>query len=728
MRDAWKTALVCALLVAAIAGLYGKVGGYPFIHLDDNIYVSMNPRVNTGISADNIRWSFTFSNGVDGEKPYWHPLAWISHMIDCELFGLDAGMHHLSNVLYHAINVVLLFLGLHLMTGSLWRSAFAASLFALHPVNVDTVAWITERKNLLSTTFWLLTIIAYWFYTIKPSVTRYCLVALAFCLGLLAKPMLITLPFTLLLLDYWPLGRLRITDGQRLLQAVRSRDFMKLILEKIPLLAISVVFGFITLSSLAVTEQILSNQVAMSLKIENAIVSYAVYLSKMVWPTGLSIFHPFPVFVPAGKVVLSLALLLAISFVALYVHKSHPYIPVGWFWFLGTLVTVIGIVQGGLWPAYAERWAYVPYIGLFVAVAWTAPALLKSLGRASLATAPLALAVLVSLCALTWNQIGYWKDDYTLFSRSLALHADNYPSHAALASFYIGRKEYGKGLDHFDRALAISPGNPYLLYDKAELLVKMEDTDGAIRCLQDALLSKPDHVDSRLNLGNLLILKGETDLAIEQYKAILQIDPGKTKAYNNLGNAYLRKSDLAAASGYFMKALELQPGFKDALMGLKKVEELQARYGQVSEGLEREIQADPGNPGPYLKLAALKQQQGDAEGALTAYRKALSIKPDSVAALYGMVLIHAGRQEYGQAIELLQSMRTIQPDNPENYYNLACMYARWNRPDEAISWLKQALDHGFANIDLIRKDPDLAGIRDTQFVKGLLAQEQTKGK
>ncbi len=721
MLGSWRAALVCLLLAMAVFSLYLQVADHPFIWLDDKLYITKNTHVNGGFSLENLAWSFKFSDA--GERTYWHPLTWLSHMLDCELFGLNAGMHHLSNVLYHMINTVLLFLALHLMTGSLRRSAFAASLFALHPVNVDTVAWITERKNLLSTTFWILTLIAYWFYAQNNTARRYCLVAVAFCLGLLAKPMLITLPFTLLLLDYWPLNRVRIKEGQTLLQALQSRDSMKLVMEKVPLLIISFLFGLITIRSLAVTDQILAYHVPMGLKIQNAVVSYAIYLSKMVWPTDLTIFHPFPTFISGWTVAASLALLLSITAAAALAYRKYPYLITGWLWFLGTFVTVIGIVQGGLWPAYAERWAYVPYIGLFVALAWLIPDLFRNARYKSPIMAAMAAIVLGSFFAVSWHQVGYWKDDHALFTRSLDINPDNYPSHSALAFHYIGLKDYKTALSHFGKALDISPGNPYILYDQADLLIKMGKTDNAIGSLQESIRNKPDHIDARLNLGNLLMQKGEIGMAIEQYNAILRIDPRKAKAYNNLGNAYLQKADPARAAEFFRKALELQPDFADAKNSLGKIEEIQARYREASATIERELQADPGNPVLYVKLAGLRQQQGDTEAAIAAYEQALSIKPDSVGALYGIALSHAGRQEYGKAIEFLQAVMKIQPAHPENYYNLACMYARWNKPDEAVSWLRQAIDRGFRDLDLIRKDPDLAGIRDTEFVRNLMAQD-----
>lgn len=657
MRERLKTALVCLCLATAVFILYAQVLDHPFIWLDDKHYIVSNTHVNGGFSLENVAWAFRFSQ--TGEKTYWHPLVWFSHMLDCQLFGLNAGLHHLSNVLYHAVNAVLLFLALRLMTGSLWRSAFAAALFALHPVNVDTVAWLAERKNLLSTAFWLLTVIAYWFYTRRIRAWRYCLVVFFFLLGLLSKPMLITLPCTLLLLDYWPLKRIRFDEGRTVLQTLKSRDFLTLVLEKVPLFAFSFAFGFLTIHSLAVTDQFVTQPVPMGLRIENAIVSYAVYLHKLFWPAGLTIFHPFPILIPAWKIATSLALLLAVTAAAVFSFRRHPYLITGWLWFLGTFVTVIGVVQGGLWPAYAERWAYVPYIGLFFALSWLAGGFLKHTGHRAVIAGVMAFLILGCLSSVSWRQLGFWKDDYTLFSRSLSLDPFNYLSHSALASHYIVRKDYSSALSHFEQALAISPGNPYIMYEQANLLVKIGRKDEAIRILREALRSKPNHFDARLNLANLLFIRGKLDEAMVHYKVLIHMNPGDPRAYYNLGNAHLRKSDLTEAEGYF--------------------------------------------------------------------RKSLQIRPDWVEALYGLALVYTARQEYAQAVETLQAIRGIQPSNPESYYNLACIYARWNKPNEAVSWLKQATDRGFGNVDLILKDPDLAGIRNTDFVKGLITQGTTSG-
>ncbi|MBU2621995.1 MAG: glycosyltransferase family 39 protein [Proteobacteria bacterium] len=355
--------LIGIILFIMTFAVYRQVINHEFITFDDGIYVTDNASVKKGISLRGILWAFSLTEKYD--SPYWHPLTWISHMLDCQLFGLNAGMHHLTSLLLHAANSLLLFYILSSATGDLWRSAFVAALFALHPVNVDSVAWIAERKNVLSTFFWMLTMLSYVFYTRRPNILRYCVLILFFVLGLLSKPMLVTLPFVLLLFDYWPLERFDLK------QSGLHKKILYLVLEKLPFFIISSYSVYISTVSLKLTRNIISTDyVPMQLRLENAIVSYAAYIGKMVWPSGLSIYYPFPASIAVWKIIASLILLVSVTIFVLFKMRRFRFLGTGWFWFIGTLIPVSGIVQGGLWPEMADRWAYVPYIGLFVIISW----------------------------------------------------------------------------------------------------------------------------------------------------------------------------------------------------------------------------------------------------------------------------------------------------------------------------------------------------------------------
>ncbi len=357
-----KDLLVCLLLGFITFAVYCQVINHEFISLDDDLYVTENQHILEGITLQSVAWAFNFS---DKEETYWHPLTWLSHNLDCQLYGLNSGMHHLTSLIIHMANAILLFLLFNRMTGELWKSAFVAAIFSLHPINVDSVAWVAERKNVLSTFFWILTMLSYVHYTVRPGIYKYLLTLFVFALGLLAKPMLVTLPCVLILIDYWPLGR--ILHSQ-------TASFSRLIIEKIPFFLLSFASIFLSTSSLKGTTAVISMiQRPMDLRIANALVSYVSYIGKMIWPQGLAVNYPFPATVPIWESVCAGLFLILVSLLVFISIKRMPYLTIGWLWFIGTLVPVIGLMQVGYWPALADRFAYVPFIGLFVMVAWGVP-------------------------------------------------------------------------------------------------------------------------------------------------------------------------------------------------------------------------------------------------------------------------------------------------------------------------------------------------------------------
>ncbi|MBC2695325.1 MAG: hypothetical protein HF982_08645, partial [Desulfobacteraceae bacterium] len=339
--------LICLFLVIATLAVYWQINYHEFINFDDSLYILQNKQVQKGLTSESISWAFSFT-----DIAYWHPLTWLSHMLDCQIYGLIPGMHHRTNLILHIVNSILLFFVFQKMTGALWRSAFVATLFALHPLNVESVAWVAERKNVLSTFFWMLTMLAYVHYTTRPGLYRYLLTLLFLMLGLMAKPMLVTLPFVLLLLDYWPLERLR------------NQSPFNLILEKIPFFAFSAVSVYISSLSVKYYGIVVSTElVPMQIRIANALVSYVKYIEKMIWPKNLAIFYPFPDTLPIWQILGAGLFLASISFLVFLNLRKKPYLCMGWLWFLGTLIPVIGLKQAGLWPAMADRWAYVPFVG-----------------------------------------------------------------------------------------------------------------------------------------------------------------------------------------------------------------------------------------------------------------------------------------------------------------------------------------------------------------------------
>ena len=473
-------------LIVAIFAVYAQVSHFDFTDYDDPAYVWANAQVKAGVTLDNIKWSLTAV-----EVGNWAPVTLLSHMLDCQLFGMESGMHHLENVLFHMLSTVLLFAVMRRATGGLGASAFVAFAFALHPLHVESVAWVSERKDVLSAFFFFLALYAYVRYTELPGVRRYLLVAAPFCLGLMSKAMLVTFPFTLLLFDVWPL---------------RRAQFPKTVWEKLPLIAItggaSVITYFAQQSSGAFSI------VPLGLRIQNALISYVVYMGQMFWPARLAVIYSYPDSVPAWQPVGALAILMGISALAIYTWRTRPYIFTGWFWYLGTLVPVIGLVQVG-GQARADRYTYLPMVGLLWILGWGAMDVIKQWPRAKPAVAAAAVVSGAACMALTWIQVSYWQNGVTLFQHAVDVTEDNY-----WARYNLGDAQYVL----------------------ANTLMNSGHGSEAIEHFEDALRARPNYPEAQNNLGILLAkTPGRTAEAIAHFEAALQLDPKLVQAHRNLG-------------------------------------------------------------------------------------------------------------------------------------------------------------------------------------------------
>jgi len=521
--------LICLLLGLIALAVYWHVTNHEFIYYDDPLYVIENHHVRAGLTLKSFAWSFNFK---EKDRTYWHPLTWLSHILDCQLYGLNPGMHHLTNLVLHVASSILLFLVLSRMTGALWKSAFVAALFALHPLNVDSVAWVAERKNVLSTFFWMLTMLTYAYYSKQPNTYKYLLTFFCFALGLLAKPMLVTLPFVLLLLDYWPLGRLRHPT---------TPSAFRLVLEKVPFFVLSGVGIYLSASSVEGLGTVIPMELRpMELRVANALVSYVSYIGKMIWPQGLAIHYPYPDMVPTWKATCAGLFLVLVSLVVFPAIKRKPYLSVGWLWFLGTLVPVTGLVQVGLWPAMADRWAYVPLIGLFIMIAWGVCDLVARWSRKKTVLASLSLAILLVLMILSWTQVRYWKNSIALFEHALNVTMNNVPAHNNLGKSLAKRGEIAEAIIHFSEALRI----------------------------------KPRYAKAHYNLGLAFANQDRTTEAIIHFSEALRIKPGLAEAHHNLGVALMRKGKIVDAIAHFREALIIRPDFSSAHSNLKIALEL----------------------------------------------------------------------------------------------------------------------------------------------------------
>ncbi len=546
------------LLLATVV-LYYSALHYGFLNYDDNDYVTQNPHVVTGLSWTNIRWSLT---GVWAAN--WHPLTWISHMTDVQMFGLNPAGHHATNAVLHLVNVLLLFFLLDAATGKRRRSAIIAALFAVHPLNVESVAWIAERKNLLSTTFLLLALLAYGLYVRKPAIARYLLVALLFALGLMSKAAIITLPFALLLLDYWPLGRF---SGE----AKQSRG---LILEKVPLLFISIAAALVTVWAQH-SGAALGTASALPLwqRLENAVYSYAVYLGKAIWPSDLAVFYPHPEgALAAWKAAVAALLLIGIS-ALVWKYRERRYLVTGWLWFLGVMIPMIGIVQAGR-QAMADRYAYVTFWGLFVIAVWLPADLAERFKLSQRALGTIAVAVLLGYGSAAYAQLGYWKNSYALFTHALAVTKNNGIAEGNLGDALVQMGRPDEAVRHFKREVELLPELSTGHYNYATILHREGNLAQALPQYELAIRYGSDPAELAQAHNNLAVLfaqSGRLEDARREYDAALALDPNKLNALLGRGELEFQQKEFDAAARDFSHSLEIDPGLAEARQRLNEI-------------------------------------------------------------------------------------------------------------------------------------------------------------
>ncbi len=591
----WSFLISLTLILITLSVFY-QVYSFSFVNYDDPGYVYKNPNVQAGITLETIKWAFT-----TGHISNWHPLTWLSHMLDWQMFGSNAGGHHITNLIFHIANTLLLFFVLRKMTDAIWPSAFVAALFALHPLHVESVAWVSERKDVLSTFFWLLTMWAYVRFVNRPKISSYLLAIIFFALGLMSKPMLVTLPFVLLLLDYWPLAR--------------RRTLYYLIREKIPFFALSVVSSAVTFfvqrSGGAV---VTASAVPLEFRVSNAVISYAGYIEKMFFPTRLAMFYPYPEQNVFFYALILAAVLLAVTILILLFAKNHRYLVTGWFWYLGTLVPVIGLVQVGE-QAMADRYSYITLTGLFIIIAWGLPELLGKWLLAApqrknvLWTA--SLIVLSVLSTLTYFQTRYWKDSISLGEHALKVTENNYTAHFCMT----------------------------------EQLTEQGRLDEAIRHNTEALRIKPDYTDALNGLGIALYKAGRVDEAIGCYKRVLEIDPRHITVYPNLGSALVAKGKFDEAISLYNKALQIEPDRVEihlnlgvALVSSGRLEEAVKEYQQV-------LSAQPRNFLAYNDLGIILSRQGKFDEAIAHFNQAIRINPNYTVARNNLNIALAEKQK-----------------------------------------------------------------------------------
>jgi tetratricopeptide (TPR) repeat protein len=652
LNDRWTVPGVCIFLAAIIWVVFGQTLGHEFVNYDDDFYVYENPAVTRGLTLQGIIWAFTHVHCSN-----WHPLTWVSHMLDCQFYGLSPGGHHLTNILLHTATAILLFLILRQMTGALWRSAFVAAVFAIHPLRVESVAWVAERKDVLSGLFFMLTIGAYVRYARcvtgdKWQVTRtaasdrapgpsrvtrrpaealakaghpslfYCLVLLFFALGLMCKPMLVTLPLVLVLLDYWPLNRLRADAATEPVFRLAGRLVpRRLVFEKLPLLGLAVASCAVTI--FAQTKSILPfENMSLSLRVGNALISCVAYLGQMFWPSGLAVLYPFTAGgVGVSEVVLSLVLLAGISTGVFILRRRRPCFLTGWLWYLIMLAPVIGIVQVGA-QARADRYTYLPQIGLYLLLTWAAAELCAGWRHRRVVLGGGSTIILMALIFCARAQTAYWRNSESLWTHTLACTSDNFIGHNNLGIALFKTGNVDEAMVHYQKALEIKPDFAEAHNNLGNFLFQKGSVDEAMVHYQKALEINPDYAEAHYNLGYALLKMGNVDEAIAHLQKALQINPDYAEAHNNLGYALIQKGSVDEATAHFQKALQINPDYADAHNNLGN---MLLEKGSVDEAIihfQKALQIKPDFTEAHKNLSNALLQKGRVDEAIPHFQKA----------------------------------------------------------------------------------------------------------
>jgi len=536
--------IIYIVLTLVTLAVYWQVNQFDFVNIDDNIYVTENSHIQSGITLDGIRWALS-------SKYFhlWNPLVWLSFMLDYQLYGLNAGGYHLTNLILHILSSLLLFWLFCRMTGAIWKSAFVAALFALHPLHVESVAWVAERKDVLSAFFWMLTLCLYVYYTEKPVIKRYLLVLFGFVMALMSKPMVVTLPLIMILLDYWPLKRFESRKDNLLLWQLK---------EKLPFFILSAALFIITFYSPNEQDPSLQ-EFPLSSRLANAPVSFVTYLAKTFWPHDLAVYYSFSNQIPLGQVIGASLLIILISTAVIVTAKRLPYLFVGWFWYAITIAPVIGLIRIGH-HSMADRYHYLPSIGIAVMLAWGTPSLIKSENIRRKILFPAAVVFLAIMSVLTWIQCGYWKDSITLFGHTLQVTKNNYIAHNHFASALFKKRSFEMAIYHYNEAIRINPVYAHAYYNRGivyytlgQKQLALEDFKEAIRIIP----KNPNYAEAYNNLGVTYTDLGHYQLAIENYAEAIRLKPDYAEAWNNRAYAYFIKGDSISGCRDAQKACEL---------------------------------------------------------------------------------------------------------------------------------------------------------------------------
>jgi Flp pilus assembly protein TadD len=716
--------IVCVLLTLVTLLVYLPVRHYAFLNFDDPDYVTENPMVQAGLTWSGFQWAFTTWHASN-----WHPLTWLSHMVDCQLFGLNAGGHHLVNVLFHATNAVLLFLLLLRLTSALWQSAFIAALFAWHPLHVESVAWVAERKDVLSAFFGLLTLMAYVCYaqgvtsgmwqvtrtnSIRSRVTcpasrYYSLALLFFALGLMAKPMLVTLPFVFLLLDYWPLRRVtgdgwQVTGDKKSVGKLSTLNCtpnafgaqLSTILEKWPFFALAAASCVVTFVAQKRGEAVVSlGGYPLSSRIANAAVAYVKYLFNSVYPVNLAVIYPLPIYSlpkenPWVQVAGAIIVLAMISWVIWRARRQRPYLLTGWLWYLGMLVPVVGLVQVGS-QAMADRFTYLPLIGVFIGVVFGLGDLAKKLRLEPMVMASVAGVVLAGCLFATARQLRFWRDSETLFEHTLAVTKDNPIAQSNLGTALSEAGQPQEAAEHFGEALRLNPGYAPAHYNLGVALTQTGHLQEAMEHFREALRLNPDYAPAHYNLGHALLQTGQPQEAIEHFQEALRLKLDDAPAHNNLGVALVQTGHPQEAIKHYQEALRLQPNLPEAQYNLGNALLQTGQPQEATAHFQEALRLKPDYAMAHNNLGVALAQTGQPQAAIKHYQEALRLQPNLPDAHcdLGITLTEVGRLT--EAITHFEQALQLEPNHPKAHNGLGLALLQNGQADKAIAQFRTAL-------------------------------------
>jgi protein O-mannosyl-transferase len=712
---------VCIFLTVAVFLIFGQTLWHGFVNFDDDEYVYENPHLIKGFTVTGILWAFIHSHSNN-----WHPLTWLSHMLDCQLYGLNAGGHHLTNVLLHTATVILLFLVLRQMTKTLWPSALVAAVFAIHPLRVESVAWVAERKDVLSGLFFMLTLLMYARYVEKSKVQSpkskvfYGLMLFFFTLGLMSKPMLVTLPFVLLLLDYWPLARFSSTDNHSPLKPAEERSpngvlppqfsiTLRLLVEKLPFLALSIASSVVTVfaqwEAVAPVEKL-----PIASRICNVPVTYITFLEQMVYPARLAVFYPYSNEKLIWNATLALVLLAGISAQVFAWRRVRPYLLVGWMWYLGMLVPVIGLVQVG-GQAHADRYTYLPLIGVFIMLTWAAADLFSSWRYHRQVLGAGALVVIVALMVCAWNQTSYWRNSESLWIHTLACTSGNYTAYNNLGHAIASRGRFAEATEYFQKALEINRDGAKAYNNWGTILLEQRRFTEAGELFQKTIQIKPDFAEAHNNLGTVLANQGRPAEAIPHFQEALKIKPDYAKAHYNWGTVLVDQGRPAEAIPHFQTALEIKPDYPEAHYNLGIALEQTGKFNEVIGHYEQALKIKPDYAEAHYRLALALKDQGRFESAIAHCRKVLELEPRHMLGQNNLAWLlatcpDASLRNGRRAVALAQQAEQLSGGrHPEILDTLAAAYAEAGQFPEAIETAERALHLVEAKTNTALADP-----------------------